>query len=134
MPDLQEQELNAALFRRVRTHLLTQMERSADGGEGGCLYRGPDGLQCAVGCLIDDTYFDDEFNSARTDDHQVVTAVADSLGLDDLDGITVGLLMDLQNVHDTVSPELWESKLNSLWEELKSVEIVPAEAEIDAPR
>lgn len=43
-------------FNTMVRHLVKQGRKSAN--EKGCLYRGPDGLKCAFGCLIpDDHYF-----------------------------------------------------------------------------
>lgn len=47
------------IFDRVSTHLFAQGHRSVDHSGQGiiCLYRGPGGAQCAMGCLIpDDVY------------------------------------------------------------------------------
>lgn len=43
-------------FNTVATHLLTQMERAQT--KEGCRYRAPNGLKCAVGCLITDEEYD----------------------------------------------------------------------------
>ncbi|MGQ7794513.1 hypothetical protein ACUN0C_19080 [Faunimonas sp. B44] len=43
-------------FDFVVRHLFKQGERAVAEG-GGCLYRGPDGTKCAVGCLIPDELY-----------------------------------------------------------------------------
>lgn len=59
------------IFERVRAHLLKQNARSGivvtdDDGEDSteCRYRGPDGMMCAVGCLITDEAYDERMESA----------------------------------------------------------------------
>lgn len=45
------------IFDKVVVHLANQKVKSTDGAtdEGGiCLYRGPEGRMCAVGCLLSD--------------------------------------------------------------------------------
>lgn len=105
------------IFDRVATHLLTQGRRSdADDGEGKreCLYRGPNGLKCAVGCLI-------------ADEHYTVAVeglgVSWAFGLDpDLEHVLVksgipnekdslDLLATLQRVHDGMLPGAWREGL-----------------------
>ena len=49
MTQLTEQET----FEKVVRHLFTQGKRAVN-REGLCMYRGPDGLKCAIGCLIPD--------------------------------------------------------------------------------
>jgi len=39
-------------FNKVVRHLLKQKKRSAREGGRLCLYRGPNGMKCAIGCLI----------------------------------------------------------------------------------
>ncbi len=49
LPEATAQEV----YSQVRKHLLTQKMKSIEEGKG-CVYRGPDGLMCAAGCLISD--------------------------------------------------------------------------------
>lgn len=58
---LPEEMTAQAVFDKIALHLITQgrpsMELRDDGkweDEAGCLYRDPNGLACAVGCLISD--------------------------------------------------------------------------------
>ncbi len=44
------------IFDTVAIHLIKQGKQSAD-AFGNCLYRGPEGLKCAVGCLIPDEVY-----------------------------------------------------------------------------
>lgn len=45
------------IFSKVKTHLLTQ-NKTSENESGRCLYRGPDKLKCAAGCLITDEQYD----------------------------------------------------------------------------
>lgn len=48
---------NQEIFDKVATHLFTQGVMSHSDAMDDCLYRGPNGTMCAVGCLIpDDKY------------------------------------------------------------------------------
>lgn len=52
------------IFDRVVTHLRKQGKKAVIENEFGdisCLYRTPDGLKCAVGCLIEDDEYDPSF-------------------------------------------------------------------------
>lgn len=70
---------NEEIFEKVRTHLLTQNAKSMI--DGICLYRGPNGLKCAVGCLIEDEHFDPEHNSKFVSD-EVVLQMLHKSGID----------------------------------------------------
>lgn len=54
----EEQEI----FDRVITHLFNQGEQSLDCG-GGCRYRGPRGLKCAVGVDIPDEMYSEDMET-----------------------------------------------------------------------
>lgn len=46
------------IFDTVSVHLLTQNEKSQESSfYSSCLYRGPNGTKCAVGCLIKDEFY-----------------------------------------------------------------------------
>lgn len=112
------------VFNRVRDHLLKQGAKSMmsrnDGVGDDCQYRGPNGLQCAVGCLITDEAFargvEDErnFNSVAIYNWRVKQALRES-------GIEFGdysndlkLLSALQEVHDVHPVEQWPSLLRDV--------------------
>jgi hypothetical protein len=42
------------VFNTVANHLLKQKRKAYNDGTMSCMYRSPDGLKCAVGCLIPD--------------------------------------------------------------------------------
>jgi hypothetical protein len=109
-----------AIFDQVVNHLLTQNAVSWD-TNGICQYRGPNGMKCAVGCLIDDAYYhpdmeDMSIQSAIRDQHIMASRklLVDALinsGVDLNDPTTAKLLDHLQQVHDRSSPYNWEMRL-----------------------
>ena len=109
------------IFDKVATHLLKQGKRSGIGIEGAgsfyCMYRGLDGLMCAVGCLIPDNAYDKRFDGASdssvdmlAESHTFRAALAAG-GVDLLDEDVLALLADLQTVHDECDPKRWASAL-----------------------
>lgn len=89
------------VFDQVVTHLLNQGERSVD-ADGSCAYRGIDGLKCAVGCLISDEDYNDSMEGIIVFDLGWVRPCNESL------------LGYLQEMHDKVSPSLWEIHLQDI--------------------
>ena len=59
MKNYSEQEI----FNHVITHLANQ-ERQSVGYDGECRYRSPEGMSCAVGCLISDEDYEVEMEGA----------------------------------------------------------------------
>lgn len=107
LADATEQEV----FDQVAKHMLTQNKRSKDiRGElsyDGCLYRSPDGLKCAAGCLIADDEYDPKFEKK---DWVALTA-----SFPDVIPLTHGeLISDLQEIHDTVDVYYWKDYLIEL--------------------
>ena len=113
MSDLQ------TIFDRVARHLLTQGEPCADGNAdrryAKCLYRGPGGRSCAVGCLITDANYSADLEGTSMLDSSVpptgaplrlYSAVARSLGAEALTNDQIDLLRDLQEAHDDAKDEL----------------------------
>ena len=69
------------VFRRVKTHLQDQGERSWDKESETCFYRHPDfDLKCAVGCLIADEHYDKNIEGEPVQDEFVIETLARSLG------------------------------------------------------
>jgi len=93
------------LFDKVATHLLTQMRKSIDIHTGKCLYRAPDGAQCAVGCLFEDSDYVKEFVD--------VAWYLDRGYLSDY-ACHESLMDSLQAIHDAEDPEDWLLSLEDL--------------------
>lgn len=96
------------IFDTVAKHLIQQGCRatvsagSRPDSDGLCQYRGPNGTKCAVGALIPDDVYDAKMEG------DTVTGLLVSFGsvLPSWMGPNLGLLRDLQMVHD--HPETWE--------------------------
>lgn len=52
MPTIAEDSTSQQVFDYVVKHLRTQGRQSLNPSTGDCLYRNPNGLSCAVGCLV----------------------------------------------------------------------------------
>lgn len=97
--------ISQATFDRVASHLLTQNEKSIGGGT--CLYRGPEGRMCAVGCLIEDKHYSAQLEQQYASDSIVITALVRS----GVDYDEVEDLAHLQYIHDEVPVENWKIQL-----------------------
>lgn len=95
------------IFNKVSRHLLTQGETSVD-EDGECLYRGPGGLRCAVGCLIADEHYTEDMEGNSVNDIRLRTALKAS-GIDVI--CHYSLLRALQILHDRWSPSGWRQEL-----------------------
>jgi hypothetical protein len=102
---MENRELNQAAFEKVVRHLLQQAEVCIDGGT--CLYRGPRGLMCAVGCLIADCEYNPEWDLRGVG----VTDLRRQFDPPSLRGIDGRLLSALQRVHDSDEPAEWRESL-----------------------
>lgn len=87
------------IFDTVYKHLVTQGEQSVN-GIGFCMYRNPEGLKCAVGCLIPDDLYRPEMDIAGGGYTDVSTLVQQHPNLPDWMRKNLHLLTELQNVHD----------------------------------
>ena len=99
------------VFRTVAEHLLKQKIRSVYKDE--CLYRAPQGLSCAIGCLISDEHYSEDLEGNQVDLPEVREAVSKSLG-QPVTARDVGMLQDLQDLHDFGTVESWERRLDEL--------------------
>lgn len=90
-------------FTKVRDHLLTQKKKSGsfrDDGSFRCLYRGPDGLKCAIGILL-------------KDDDVVENISADNIPSCKLNTeMPARQLQELQSIHDFDSVDNWAKALD----------------------
>lgn len=102
---------NQTIFNRVSKHLLKQMKRSSLNGDNSvCLYRGPNGLKCAVGILIPDKdYRDDmEYDGTVINPHSEVRIYLSQRGYS---ADNFELLDRLQRLHDNCYPKDWKREL-----------------------
>lgn len=80
------------VFSQVANHLLNQKARSVREG-GHCVYRGPNGLKCAAGCLIADKEYKPEMDGSNSDWEDVVSRFS-------LSSNHKQLIKQLQQAHD----------------------------------
>ena len=108
-------ETDYDVFNYVKEHLLKQNEKSVDPWSLSCHYRSQkeDGkvLMCAVGCLMDDRFYIEEFENSSPNDLRVRQAVESSINNW---AYNVSLLSELQNIHDEYEPDQWSLKLEYL--------------------
>ena len=100
------------VFEFVKQHLLTQGQKSSSSTS--CYYKNPKGLSCAIGCLIENEFYNDNLEFKNGDDPIVIDAVTKSLPNW---VINKNMLLDLQVVHDEYEVEEWEWKLQELEEQ-----------------
>lgn len=101
------------VFNWVAGHLIEQDTQSKDDG-GGCLYRGPEGTACAVGCLISDKDYEGWFETSAADDDYIIEAVASSNPKWEIGPNQIHMLLVLQYIHDNYTPYTWWYDFESL--------------------
>lgn len=102
------------IFNTVVTHLRTQATPAMEDGE--CRYRAQEDdsiLKCAVGCLIEDKFYEEHLESDDSFSPKVIMAVAKSLNIEETD-VPDELLNKLQSCHDYHSPEEWENRFKTI--------------------
>jgi len=100
------------VFEFVKQHLLTQGQKSE--GVSSCFYKKNNGLSCAIGCLIENEFYNNDLEFKNGDNPIVIDAVTKSLPNW---VINKNMLLDLQVVHDEYEVEEWECKLQELEEQ-----------------
>lgn len=96
----------------VRDHLTHQNAKSVGpddymGKEEGCLFRGPNGLRCAIGALIPDELITPELNSRSV--MRLPPSILEFIGVNNHSDR--GFLAELQYIHDSWNPECWPQAL-----------------------
>lgn len=93
------------IFNTVIMHLYTQGCKSIkSGSKFTCLYRGPNDTKCAVGCLIQDTMYEENMEG-----NGVGTLISDFI-VPSYFSSNIDLLFHLQNVHDDAHTALSKEK------------------------
>jgi hypothetical protein len=106
------------IFDRVARHLLTQCERATD--NYGCVYKGPNGLRCAVGCLIPDDKYVITMENKPFNSEEMLAVLPEELHVDRgqlLHGPLFNLLVKLQRIHDRMEPKDWRNALGNIAKE-----------------
>ena len=94
-------------FDKMVNHLRKQGERSINDSDG-CMYRGNNGLMCAVGCLIPDDIYTVDMEGQPAD------YVINKYYLD----LDMTLCNNMQYVHDHYGPDKWEEFFEKVAKEL----------------
>ncbi|MFN3724098.1 MAG: hypothetical protein ACK4VZ_13745 [Paracoccaceae bacterium] len=96
------------IFETMKNHLLTQNQRSSEGGH--CRHRGPSGLKCAVGVLIADEHYNAALEGQSVSSLNVRNMVTRSLGF----APDWALLDQVQTIHDNYEPSRWAQLLGEI--------------------
>lgn len=96
LPEATAQEV----FDQVVAHLMNQGKKST--GDLICRYKNSDGLKCAVGCLIGDNEYDNNWEGKRW--YEVVKSGHATYYHN-------GLIQKLQRVHDNFEIHEWKREL-----------------------
>ncbi len=78
-----------------------------------CAYRGTNGRSCAVGCLIADEHYSPALENQNAGSPIVQDALLKS-GVDAYDSLTRDMLMELQGMHDGMSPSRWAARFDQI--------------------
>lgn len=117
-----------SLFDYVARHLLRQNAQSLSNGsenrnDNHCVYRDPNGLKCAAGCLIEDRLYTADLECKSILEKPVKDAIEASIGRkidgkifgsDPEFGTEMDLVSQLQKLHDYNPPRTWKDKLRAL--------------------
>lgn len=125
------------IFDIVKDHLLQQGTRSRTRHlnsttrqmEEICAYRSPDGLSCAVGCLIPDSLYSPDIEAMTVTDDLILRIMVnagvisedDEAAYGELGNITpprIMLLRDLQKIHDGHGAYNWSYELAGVQEKI----------------
>ena len=98
------------IFNTAANGMLKQGKKSEDSeGSSECLYRGPNGLKCAVGMLIPDDLYKARFEGQKVSDPSLIKALV-KIGLPNT-VVFADFLDHLQGVHDDHHVEDWDREL-----------------------
>ena len=115
------------IFDKAAVGMLRQKQQSMNAAGDACVYRAPDGCKCAVGFLIEDEHYDAFFEGPaigsaginadqRKKIHLLKKALRNSK-VNTLDPKVLGLLEELQYVHDDFMEHSWSAELNRVAEQ-----------------
>jgi len=95
------------VFDAIIKHLVVQNERSENSFEGDCRYRSENNYKCAIGCIIDDKFYDEVIEGSTADVNEVILAIQNSNPNLEINEDMQTLFMLMQNLHDKIKPEFW---------------------------
>ena len=103
------------IFDTVHKHLLTQNKKAVDINEtANCQYRTPEGLTCAVGCLISEDKYNKRWENKSVGTLPIGAFVA--MNVQKTSEMS-DFLFRLQCVHDNSPVSTWHSKLRAIAKE-----------------
>ena len=103
---------NQSAFDAVVKHSRTQKSKSMSPDGSNCLYRGPEGNKCWIGCLIPDNVFAEVIARYPAANTALVSAVVNMPAAKELFAdVELHLLYKLQRTHDRESMLDWEHYL-----------------------
>jgi hypothetical protein len=98
-------ERDDQLWDYIAYNLVKQGDRSEN--DEGCVYRNEDnGLKCAVGWVIRNDYYDENFEGSSVISNQVMFAVSKSLNYT-MEDSTTAMLVTAALIHDNFEPNTW---------------------------
>jgi hypothetical protein len=103
-----------ATFNKVARHLLRQGERATDDDNAHCVLHGNDGLRCAAGVLVTRKDYDPKWEMNSSVDADNPSELSNYLWSK---GHDIGLVIDLQLVHDVDNEAFWPRALRRVAEE-----------------
>ena len=101
-------------FHAMVQHLREQGMRS-ETGSSVCVYRHPDGLRCAIGAIIPDELYAEDFEGRTVDALLRETPALQAL----LQNVDRKVLADMQDIHDFTDPRYWEESFEELAREAR---------------
>lgn len=94
-----------ALLRKQGAKSMSMDQKSKEFAQ--CAYRGPNGMKCAVGCLIPDDMYDPKIEGCSANSGTIVF-ILNKLGIDQQ------LASELQTIHDIKNVSNWEMEFMAL--------------------
>ena len=99
------------IFNKVEKHLLTQNERCVDDG-GDCVYRGDNGLRCAIGKIIPNRLYHKKIETENAGNEIVLKVIPYKFKPKNA-GSFLGAL---QHIHDSIPVIDWKNRLQKFRE------------------
>lgn len=115
---------NQGVLNRVGKHMLKQNISSINEHDRStCMYYGPNGLKCSIGCLIPRKLYDADLETRTIADDKIIRVLKKVINWDKVD---CDILSSLQELHDHKEPEDWKDGLTKIAKQynLKELSVV----------
>jgi len=110
------------VFDAIIKHLVIQNERSEDLFLGDCRYRGSkNNYKCAIGCIINDKFYDEIIEGSTVDVPEVISAIENSNPNLFINPDMETLFGLMQNLHDKIKPKLWFYVAFLYWRDMNHI-------------